>query len=95
MNLADCGIIQIDEDAQRLALAPEDMQNAIEMPTAGWPTYQELYGRGNPVPLFYEQSQIAGLEGVDPTTTQNRSAGGDIVSMALGRAVAERVGRGE
>ena len=43
--LADYGIIQIDEDTRRLALVPEDIQNTIEMPTAGWPTYQELYGR--------------------------------------------------
>ena len=75
-----------------MALVPKDIQNAIEMPTAGWPTYQQLYGRGHPVPLFYEQSQIAGLEGVDPTTTQNRSAGRDIVSMALARAGAEKSG---
>ena len=52
VHLADYGIIQIDEDALRLALVPEDIQNAIEMPTAGWPTYQELYGRGPPIPLF-------------------------------------------
>ena len=41
-------------------------------------------------PIFYEQSQIAGLEGVGPTTTQNRSAGTDIVSRPLERAGAER-----
>ena len=71
VNLADCGIIPINVDTLRFALAPEDIQNAIDMPTAGWPTYRTLYGPDPPIPLFYEQSQIAGLEGVDPTTTQN------------------------
>ena len=63
MKLADCGIIQIDEDAQRLALAPEDMQNAIEMPTAGWPTYQELFGRGPPYPTFHLTVPDCGIGG--------------------------------
>ena len=95
VNLADYGVIPINEDTLRLALDPEDIQDAIEMPTAGWPTYRAPYGRDHPTPLFYEQPRIAGLGGGDPTTTQNRSAGRDIVSMALGRAGAQRVDRGE
>ena len=71
-SLADYGIRAADEDALRFALAPEDIQNAIDVPAAGWPTYRTLFGRDPPIPLFYEQSQIAGLEGVGPTTTQNR-----------------------
>ena len=75
-------------------LVPEDMQNAIDFPAASWPTYQSLYGRDPPIPLSYEQSQIAGLGGVGPTATQNRGAGRDIVSRALGRAGAQRVDSG-
>ena len=41
-------------------------------------------------PILYEASRIAGLRGVDPRTTQNRAAGRDIVSRALGKAGAER-----
>ena len=71
VNLADYSIMPIDEDALRLALVPETLQNAIDLPAAGWPTYQVLYGREPPIPLFYEQSQIAGVERVGSTTTQN------------------------
>ena len=94
VDMADFGIRPIDEDTFRLALVPEDLQNAIDMPTAGRPTYQALSGREPPIPLFYEQSQIAGLEGVGPTTTRGRSEGRDIVSIALARAGAEKVRRG-
>ena len=93
--MADYGILPIDEDALRLALVPEDLQNAIDMPTAGWPDYQVLYGREPPIPLFYEQSQIAGLERVGPTTTQNRSDGRDIGSAALAWKGAGKANRGE
>ena len=93
--MEDSCIHAIDEDKIRLALVPEDLQNAIEMPTAGWPTYPALYGREPPLPLFYEQSRIAGWEGVGPTTTQNRSEGRDIISIALARAGAGKVHRGE
>ena len=53
VNLADFGIRAVDEDALRLALVPEDIQNAIDLPTARWPTYQTLYGRDPPIPRFY------------------------------------------
>ena len=62
VNLADFGVPPVNEDELRLALVPEDIQNSIELPTAGWPTYQTLCGRNPPIPLIYEQSHIAGLE---------------------------------
>ena len=93
--MADYGILPIDEDKLRLALVPDNLQNAIDMPTAGWPTYQVLYGREPPIPLYYEQSQIAGLERVDPSTTQNRSEGKNIASIAPSRAGAVKVSRME
>ena len=89
--MADYGVLPIDEDTLRLALVPEDLQNAIDMPTAGRPDYQVLYWRAPPIPLFYEQPQIAGLGRVGPKTSENRSEGRDIVSMALARAGAEKV----
>ena len=94
MNLADYGILEVDEDELRLALFPEDLQNSIDLPTACWPAYRTLYG-GDPPIALYEQSQIAGLEGVRPTTTQNRGAGRDFVSRALERAGAHRVDSAE
>ena len=95
VTLANYGLLEADEDELRLALVPEDIQNAIDFPTAGWPTYQALYGCDPPIPLFKEQSQIAGLEGLGPTTTQNRGAGQDKVSRALERAGAQRVASAE
>ena len=92
VNLADYGIAPIGEDTLRLALVPEDVQTAIEMPTAVWPTYQVLSGCEPPIPPFYEQSQIAGLERVDPSTTQNRSEGRDIAPISLARAGAAEAG---
>ena len=35
VNMADFDILPIDEDTLRLALVTEDLQNAIDMPTAG------------------------------------------------------------
>ena len=35
VNLADHGIRQVNEDEFRLALVPEDVQNAIDLATAG------------------------------------------------------------
>ena len=95
VDMADYGIRPIGEDTLRLALAPEDLQNAIDMPTAGWPDYQVFFGRAPPIPLFYKQSQIAGLERVGPATTQNRSEGRHIVSIALARVGAGKASRME
>ena len=90
VNLEDYGVFAVNEDEFRLRLLPDDIQNAIDFPTAGWPTYQTLYGCDPPVPLFYEQSQIAGLDEADPLTDQNRPAGRDIVIRALEQAGAKR-----
>ena len=81
--MEDYGIFALNEDNVRRAAAPEDIRNAIDIPTAGWPPYQDRYLRDPPVPLLCEASLIAGLGGVDPATTQNRAAGRDIVSRAL------------
>ena len=51
-NLADYGAIEVDEDELRLALVPDGLQNAFDLPTAGWPTFQSQYGRDPPIPLF-------------------------------------------
>ena len=50
--LANYGILEVNEDELRLALAPEDIQNAIDFPTAGWPDYLTLFERDLPIPLF-------------------------------------------
>ena len=92
VNTEDCGVFVAKEDNFRFALFPEDIQNAIDVPTTGWPSYQDLFGRGPPVPLFYEQSQNPGLGEVDPPTTQDRAAGRDIVSRALEQSGAKRAG---
>ena len=82
LTMEDYGLSVSDEDAIRLALGPQDLLNATDFPMAGWPSYQELYRCGPPVPAAYEASQIAGLEGVGPRTTCNRVAGRGIVSRA-------------
>ena len=77
VNIEDCGIF----------VAKEDIQNAIDLPTARQSPYCDLYGRG---PLV-QWIQIAGLGAVDPLATQNRSAGRDIAPRALEQAGAKRV----
>ena len=52
-NSEGLGVFAVNEDDFRVALLPDDFQNAIDFPTAGWPTYQTLQGRDLPVPLFY------------------------------------------
>ena len=84
--MEDYGVFALNEDDVRLALVPEDIQDAIDLPAEGWPSYQDLYGRDPPVPLLFEASQIAGLGGADPRSAQNRPAGKDIVPRALGAA---------
>ena len=44
VNMEDYGIFALNGDTIRLALVPEDSQNAIDLPTARWPSYQGLYG---------------------------------------------------
>ena len=49
--MADYGLSPPDEDHLRLSLAPEDHQNAINFPAAGWPSYRTLHGSDAPAPL--------------------------------------------
>ena len=50
VNLEEYGIFHSDEDDIRLALAPDDKQNAIHPPTAGWPHYEAPFGCDPPAP---------------------------------------------
>ena len=95
LTMEDYGLFESNEDSIRLALAPQDPQNAMDLPTAGWPSYQELYRCDPPVPALYGNSQIAGLEAVGHRATCNRQAGRDIVPRALDAAGAERVDASE
>ena len=70
----------------RLAPEPKDLLNAMDLPMAGWPSYQELYRCDPPVPVAYGASQIAGLGGVGPRTTCNRVAGREIFPRPPGVA---------
>ena len=45
VNLEDYGVFAVNEDDFRLALLPDDMQNASDFPTAGSPTYRALDNR--------------------------------------------------
>ena len=93
--MQDYGLSASDEDAIRLAPEPKDLLNAMDLPIAGWPPYQELCRCDPPVPVVYEASQIAGLEGVGPRTTCYGVVGRDIVSRTLGAAIAVRVDTSE
>ena len=61
--MEDYGIFASNEDDIRLALVPEDIQDAIDLPAEGWPPYQDLYRRDPPVPVLYDAPQNAGLGG--------------------------------
>ena len=50
-NLEAYGISASSGDNIRLAPAPEDIQNAIDFPTAGWPSYQALWVRPPSSPI--------------------------------------------
>ena len=40
LNIEDYGLLASDEDTIRLALAPQNTQNAMDLPIAGWPPHQ-------------------------------------------------------
>ena len=59
MNTEDYGIFPSNGDNVRLALAPQDVQSATYLSTAGWAPYWDLYTCVPPAPLLHEDSQIA------------------------------------
>ena len=91
VNMEDYGIFPSNDDHVRVALVPQDFQNATFLPVAGWPPYLALCGRDPPAPVSSEAPQIAELGDLDYRATYNRVAGADIAPSALAAAGAERV----
>ena len=92
-NMADFGLSATGEDHLRPALVPEDRQNAINFPNAGWSSYRTLYGADPPDPLTNANLRTAPRLTLDPKTNYIREWGMDIVSRALATAGAERLRR--
>ena len=72
VNMEAYGIGHSNEDRLRLALVPEDRRNAINLPTAGWPSYRTLYGFHSPAPLADSDPRTAPLFSLDPETIDSR-----------------------
>ena len=66
--MADCGLFTWDEDNFRLAHAPEDRQNAINCPAAGWSSYRTLFGANPPEPVQHAAPRTPSLFSPDPKT---------------------------
>ena len=90
-RMADFGLSATGEDHLRPALVPEDRQNAINFPNAGWPSYRTLYGADPPDPLTHADLRAAPLFPLDPKTNNIRESGTDIAPRALAAASAEKV----
>ena len=72
VNMGKKGIINSNEDNIRLALAPDDEQNAIHLRTAGQPPYRAFYGCDSPAPLADADLRTAHPFSLDPKTTYRR-----------------------
>ena len=51
VNMEDYGSLPSDDHGVRLALVPQDIQNATHLSAAGWPSLWDLCGRAPPAPL--------------------------------------------
>ena len=79
----DYGVPVAGWEGRLLDISEADLQNAIDFPLAGWPTYEELYGMPKPNCVKSEDSMIRFLVGDPPTTRFYRYNDGDPVSLAL------------
>ena len=70
-------------EGRLLDITAADLQNAIDFPLAGWPTYEELYGVPQPRFIKSDESMIRLVAGDPANTTFYRQEDGDPVTRAL------------
>ena len=72
VNMEEYGIFQSNEDHLRLALVPEEHQNAIQPPAPGWSSYRALYEFDPPAPLADADLRVTALFPPVPKTSYSR-----------------------
>ena len=78
-----------------MGLTAEDLQNAANLPLAGWAPYEDLYGCAPPTPVLSKNSTVALLMNDAPTTVFYRNNDEDPLSIALRDAKATKVPNSE
>ena len=95
VDLADYGLPMSNVEMLRPALSPDDRQNAINVPTAGWSSYRTRYGANHPSPLQYAALRTSPLPQLGPGANYIREWGADIASRAPAAAGAENAWQSE
>ena len=92
-NSEDYGVFAVNEAECRLALLPEDIQNAIGFLTAGWPTYQTLCVRDPRFPYFMNNRKLPDWKKWIPRIRTGRQAGILFPGPCKQRAMSGRIRR--
>ena len=90
MGLDEFGLPKGDWEDSLMDTTADDLQNAMDVPLAGWAPYESLYGCAPPNSVLPKYSTIALMLNQAPTTVYYRGNGEDPLSFALRDAKATK-----